>query len=230
MKPEQAKSLLRQSSLFGELDEETLDHLSERVVERSFDKGQTIFNQGELGDSVFVVAKGLVKVMVNSPDGEEMVLTTVGPPDIFGELAVLDGGPRSAAAEALQQTTVLVVDRQTLADLISQRPALEQGLVRSLGKVVRRTTEHVSDLAFLHLPERVAKVLLVLADQRGTAQGEDRVIDIQLTQTDLASMVGGSRQRVNLILRSFKERGYLEFDGRRIVIKRPDLLRKRIKT
>ncbi|HEX2241107.1 MAG TPA: Crp/Fnr family transcriptional regulator [Actinomycetota bacterium] len=230
MKPEQAKALLRQSSLFSELSEENLDHLSERVVERTFDKGQTIFNQGELGDSVFVVAKGLVKVMINSPDGEEMVLTTVGPPDIFGELAVLDGGPRSAAAEALQRTTALVIDRQTLADLISQRPELEQALVRSLGKVVRRTTEHVSDLAFLHLPERVAKVLLVLADQRGSTEGDDRVIDIQLTQTDLASMVGGSRQRVNLILRSFKERGYLEFDGRRIVIKRPDLLRKRIKS
>lgn len=230
MKPEQAKSLLRQSPLFSELSEEILDHLSDRVVERSYDKGQTIFNQGELGDSVFVVAKGLVKVMVNSPDGEEMVLTTVGPPDIFGELAVLDGGPRSAAAEALQETTALVIDRQTLADLITQRPELEQGLVRSLGKVVRRTTEHVSDLAFLHLPERVAKVLLVLADQRGSQEGEDRVIDIQLTQTDLAGMVGGSRQRVNLILRSFKERGYLEFDGRRIVIKRPDLLRKRIKS
>ncbi|MFN2526230.1 MAG: Crp/Fnr family transcriptional regulator [Actinomycetota bacterium] len=229
MKPEQAESLLRQSPLFAELGDDNLKHLSERVVERSYDKGQTIFNQGELGDSVFVVAQGLVKVMVNSPDGEEMVLTTVGPPDIFGELAVLDGGPRSAAAEALQETTVLVVDRQTLAELISQKPELEQALVRSLGKVVRRTTEHVSDLAFLHLPERVAKVLLVLADQRGSPQGEDRVIDIQLTQTDLAGMVGGSRQRVNLILRSFKERGYLEFDGRRIVIKRPDLLRKRIK-
>lgn len=230
MKPEQAKSLLRQSPLFSELSDENLEHLAERVVERSYDKGQTIFHQGELGDSVFVVAKGLVKVMINSADGEEMVLTTVGPPDIFGELAVLDGGPRSAAAEALQETNVLVIDRQTLAELIAERPDLEQALVRSLGKVVRRTTEHVSDLAFLHLPERVAKVLLVLADQRGSQEGEDRVIDIQLTQTDLAGMVGGSRQRVNLILRSFKERGYLEFDGRRIVIKRPDLLRKRIKS
>ncbi|HVF52827.1 MAG TPA: Crp/Fnr family transcriptional regulator [Actinomycetota bacterium] len=227
MKAERAAKLLGGSNLFADLDEETLLKVADRLIERSYKKGQVIFYQGDLGDSLFLVAEGLVKVMVTSPDGEEMVLTTVRPPDIFGELAVFDGGQRSASAEALEATTTLGLTRETFLTVLQEHPRLQDALLRSLGNVLRRLTEQASDLVFLDLHGRVAKLLLGLADDRGEKQGDETLLDLRMTQADLAAMVGGSRQRVNVILRSFEDRGYLALEGRKIKLIRADLLKRR---
>lgn len=219
--------LLRRSDLFGGLDDDTLGSVAGSFAGRVFKKGQIIFHQGDLGDSLFVIAEGLVKVMVTSSDGGEMVLTTLSPPDIFGELAVFDGGPRSASAEALENTSTFGITRGRFLELLRQHPKLEDGLLTSTGKVLRRLTEQASDLVFLDLHGRVAKLLINLVESRGTTEDGDLMLDLRLTQADLAGMVGGSRQRVNGILRSFEEHGYLAVEGRMIRFKRPDLLRER---
>lgn len=156
-----------------------------------------------------------------------MLLVTLGPPEIFGELALLDGGLRSASAEALEDTSLLVVTRPTFLEVLRSSPSLTEALLRTLGGLVRRLTEQTADLVFLDLYGRVAKLLVTFAQAHGETQGDEIVLDLQLTQTDIASMVGGSRQSVNQILRAFERRGYLEMHGRRIVLKRPDQLRRR---
>lgn len=227
MRTQQAASLLATTKLFGDLDDQTLDRLAERAVERNYKKGQLVFHQGDAADALYVVEQGLVKVFVTSEEGDEMVLVTIRPPDVFGELAIVDGGDRSASAETLEPTVLLSLTRGVFLEVLQENPTMTDHLLRSLGAVLRRLTEQAADLVFLDLHGRVAKLLLGLADDRGEKTDGEIALDLHLTQTDLASMVGGSRQSVNQILRSFERRGYLDLQGKKIVLKKPELLRKR---
>lgn len=226
MNPEQAANFLERASLFRDLDEATRARLAERAIERSYKKGQLIFYQGDPAEALFVVIEGRVKVVVTSEEGDEMLLVTLEPGDTFGELALIDGEPRSASAETLEATKVLMLTRTTFLDTMHQSPALTEALLRSLGAVLRRLTEQTADLVFLDLHGRVAKLLISLAE-KASSNGDEVELDLNLTQTDLASMVGGSRQSVNQILRSFERRGYLEMHGRKLILKAPDALRRR---
>jgi CRP/FNR family transcriptional regulator, cyclic AMP receptor protein len=227
MRTEAAVALLRRTRLFAELREDTLRALADRSVERSYPRHGRLFYQGDPGSGLYVLASGLVKVVVTSEDGEEMVLVTLGPGDAFGELSIVDGGPRSASAEALEPTVALVITREVLLDLATRDSGLTEALLRTLGALLRRLTEQASDLVFLDLAGRMAKLLAVLAAERGSETPEGIELDANLTQTDLAGMVGASRQSVNQILQGFARRGYLQVRGRRIVIHRLDLLRRR---
>jgi CRP/FNR family transcriptional regulator, cyclic AMP receptor protein len=227
MRTEAATDLLRRTRLFSGLSEPMLRVLAERAVERSFARHGRLFYQGDPGTGLFVVASGLVKVVVTSEDGEEMVLVTLGPGEALGELSVVDGGPRSASAEALEPTVALMITRPVLLDLAARDRALTEALLQVLGGLLRRLTEQASDLVFLDLPGRVAKLLAQLAAERGTQTPEGVELDANLTQTDLAGMVGASRQSVNQILQGFARRGYLQVRGRRIVVHRLDLLPRR---
>jgi CRP-like cAMP-binding protein len=227
VRAEQAAELLGNTDLFADLDRSALLSLGERALERRYKKGQIIFHQGDLGDTLYVLAEGTVKVFVTSEHGDEMVLATLHPPDTLGELAVIDGGPRSASAETLEPATLLALTRPTLLELLEGSRALTDALLRSIGNMVRRLTEQASDLVFLDLYGRVAKLLLGFADSRGREAEDGIVLDLAMTQTDLAAMVGGSRQSVNQILRRFEKRGIVELRGRTVVIKEPALLRRR---
>jgi CRP/FNR family transcriptional regulator, cyclic AMP receptor protein len=227
MRTDAAVALLRRTRLFAELREETLRALADRSIERSFPRHGRLFYQGDPGSALFVLASGLVKVVVTSEEGEEMVLVTLGPGEAFGELSIVDGGPRSASAEALEPTVALMITREVLLDLATRDPGLTDALLRTLGALLRRLTEQASDLVFLDLPGRMAKLLAGLAAEHGSATADGIELDASLTQTDLAGMVGASRQSVNQILQGFARRGYLQVRGRRIVIHRLDLLRRR---
>jgi CRP/FNR family transcriptional regulator, cyclic AMP receptor protein len=220
-------SHLAATRLFGHLDTDALTSLAERAVERSYKKGQLLVYQGDTGDSVFVVVEGLVKVMVTSEEGEEMVLVTLRPSDTFGELSLVDGGPRSASAEAVEPTRVLIITRPILLELLEKHPSLTDSLLRSLGSLARRLTEQAADLVFLDIHGRMAKLLLTMAEDRGKETADGIALDLNLTQADLAAMVGGSRQSVNQTLRSFESRGYLLIEGRTITLRKPDELRRR---
>ena len=227
MRVEQAVALLGRTGLFTGLDEPSLTRLAERSVERFYRKGQMVFHQGDPGESLFIINAGLVKVYVSSEEGDEMVLVTLRAPETFGELSLIDEGSRSASAQTLERTSLLSLSRTMLLEAMRENPSLSAALLRSVGGLVRRLTEQASDLVFLDLHGRVAKLLLGLADERGDASGADIVLDLHMTQSDLAGMVGGSRQSVNQILRTFERRGYLEIHGRQVVMKQPDLLRRR---
>jgi CRP/FNR family cyclic AMP-dependent transcriptional regulator len=227
MNIERASALLARTVLFENLDDEARMSLASIAINRSYKKGHLICHQGDLGGTLFIIVEGHVKVFVTSEDGDEMVLVTLGPSEVFGELSVIDGGPRSASAEALEPTKLLAIDRAPLLELLRDRPEATDSLLRSLGALLRRLTEQAADLVFLDLHGRVAKLLLALADHQKPSVDEEVQLDLHFTQTDLAAMVGGSRQSVNQILRTFERRGYLALEGRKIILKRPDQLRRR---
>lgn len=209
------------------METEALQRLADKARMRTYARGEVIFHEDDPGDALCVVVEGLVKIYLTSAEGDEMVLVTLGPSTVFGELPMVDGGPRSASAAAVEASTVLTLTRTALLDALIGSPQLADGLLRTLGSMVRRLTDQAADLVFLDLHGRVAKLLLALAEERGTTRAEGWTLDLHLTQTDLANMVGGSRQSVNQVLRSFERLGYLDLDGRHLVIKQPDLLRKR---
>jgi len=219
--------LLASSSLFAGIDAVGLDYLAEHAVRRSLARGDTIFREGDEGDTLYVIAEGGVKVWVSSGDGSEMVLATLRSPDAFGELSAVDGEGRSASATALEETVLVSVDRATLLDAVHRHPGVADGMMRGLGGLARRITEQASDLVFLDLAGRVAKTLASLADRDGRIEGDVVVLALPFTQTELAEMVGGSRQSVNQILKTFEGRGYLSLRGREVVISNLEALRRR---
>ena len=223
----EATGLLAETALFGQLESATLARLADESTIRSYPKGQYIFQQGDRGDCLFVVAEGLLKVFTISDQGDDMVLATLRRPDTFGELAIIDGGPRSASVEALDATTLVIVSQSAFTRLVRQYPSLLEAVLRSVAGLLRHVLERASDLVFLDLPGRVAKMILDLGNDRGEASPEGLRIDVELTQGDLAASVGGSRSTVNQILHAFEERGYIALQGRTVVLKRPDLLRRR---
>ena len=207
-------AVLARTELFGGIDEVTQRRIAGHVAERVVDRGQCVFVQDEPGDRMYVLAEGVVKLFVSSRNGGMVELVRHRPPSTFGEVALLDGGPRSASAEAVERSTLLVVTRAELVALLRAEDQVAEALLRTLGTIVRRTTRQVSDLAFLDLQGRVARQLLVLAGDGNGAPAQTR----QVTQAELASMVNGARQTVNQALRSLESHGYIRADGRRIEI------------
>ena len=227
MKGDRIAAVLAETSLFRDLDDDARRALAPEIVPRSYRKGDLIFSQGDQGESLFIVAEGLVKLSLTSLEGAEMVLATLRPPSVFGELAVLDEGPRTASARALQVTTLLALTRPSFLRVLVGNPQLAEALHRSLGTIIRRTLQQASDLVFLDLPGRVAKLLLALAAEQGQVVEGGIRLDLDVTQSTLAGMVGGSRPSVNQSLRSFQEKGLLELSGREILIRDLEKLRRR---
>ncbi|HYJ73789.1 MAG TPA: Crp/Fnr family transcriptional regulator [Actinomycetota bacterium] len=202
--------VLARTELFRGIDEATRRRIAEHAAERVVGRGQCVFTQDEPGDRMYVLAEGAVKLFVSSRNGGIVELVRHRPPATFGEVALLDGGPRSASAEATERSTLLVVTRAELLRLLRAEDQVAEGLLRTLGTIVRRTTRQVTDLAFLDLQGRVARQLLVLAAGDGGGPGRTRPV----TQAELASMVSGARQTVNQALRSLETRGYIRAGGR----------------
>jgi CRP/FNR family cyclic AMP-dependent transcriptional regulator len=202
-----AASLLGRVEPFRGLGERARLTVVEEATRRVVDKGQMVFWQDDPGESMFVLLEGAVKLVVCSRDGELMELHRHDAPATFGELALLDGGPRSASAEAVERSTLLIVTRPQLLRLLRADEQVAEALLRALGTMVRRTTRQISDLAFLSLQGRVAAKLLDLAEP-------GRLRTRRITQVELATMVGGARQTVNQALRSLESRGYIRSSGR----------------
>jgi CRP/FNR family transcriptional regulator, cyclic AMP receptor protein len=220
--PRTIASLLAEVELFGELDDSTRLAIAGRAGRRVVQKGQVVVWQDEPGESMFVLLEGAVKLVVSSKDGELVELARLVAPTSFGELAVLDGGPRSATVEAVERSVLLVVMRAELLRLLRADEKVAEALLRLLGAMVRRTTRQVTELAFLSLQGRVAAKLLELADQVG--QGPARTS--RVTQVELATMVGAARQSVNQALKSLEARGYIRAAGRAVEILDPQSLRR----
>jgi CRP/FNR family cyclic AMP-dependent transcriptional regulator len=180
---------------------------------RVYRRGQIVCTAGQPGDTVMVVVSGQLKVVVRSADGGELTLTVVQPGGIVGELAAVDGGPRSADAETLEECRLLLIPRELVQDICARVPGAALALARSLAVTLRRLTEGASDLVFLDLPRRVAKVLL------SQSRDEDGVIRLRMTQQQLAHQAAGTRQSVNAALRGFERRGWIEVRDRAVTVK-----------
>ncbi len=217
---------LRSARIFAGLPDETLTSLREACSTRTYQRGQYLWYQGDEGARLIVVASGLVKVVISSEHGDEVVLATLGPGETLGELAMLDGSPRSASVVAVEPSTVVLLTRETVLDLMSRHPPVLDALLRSLGGLVRRLTEQAGDLVFLDLAGRVAKLLLRLAEAHGAAV-DGGVLDLGLSQSDLAAMVGATRPAVNRALQGLAARGVIAVQGQVIALLDVAALRRR---
>jgi len=216
--PERIAKALAGSTLFAGLDAASLDVLAGLAVVRQYKRNQFIFQQGEPGDTMFVMLSGTVKVLVNSAEGQQVLFCTLGPEDCFGELSFLDGRARSAAVETAEAVQVIALTRTALDSALDANPAIGRAMLVYLCDMVRRLSEQAADLVFLDLEGRLAKCLDRLAEEKGTVEADGIRLDLTLTQSDLAGMVGASRPSVNQALASFGRRGSLRTESRSIVI------------
>jgi CRP/FNR family transcriptional regulator, cyclic AMP receptor protein len=184
---------------------------------RRVKRGEVVVTQGEPGDALYVVARGSLLVSRVTRAGERRALTVIEARGSFGELALLDGRPRSAAVEALEECDLVVVSRTAFLSLLARDPRLVDGLLRELGRMIRRLTDQVADASLLDLPARVAKTLVRLAEPRLAANPTAEPV-VSLSQTRLAELSGGSRQSVNGALATLATRKLIRLDGRRIVV------------
>ena len=226
MTVQETAGLLAQTNLFRHFSPAALEALAPRLLERTYLKGQVLFHQGDPGNSLWILATGLVKVTVSSSKGDEMLLITMAPPETFGELSLIDGAPRSATVEVVETAKVLILGRDVWTTLMEDA-TFTGAVLHSVAEMVRRLTDQTSDFAFLDLHGRVAKLIVGFADERGRPFDEGVILDLHLTQTDIARMVGGSRQSVNQILRALEDRGYIELQRQSIYVKQLEALRRR---
>jgi CRP/FNR family transcriptional regulator, cyclic AMP receptor protein len=210
--------LLAKLPLFAGLPAADLIALAAAARLRRYPRGQVIFSTGDPGDALVVVVSGRLKVLVRSADGGELMLAIVGPGGVVGELGVIDGGVRSADAETLEPTELLLVPRQVILDLRRRFPEVTESLLATVASSFRRLTDDVADLVFLDLPRRVAKALLHYP------RNPDGLVALGLSQEQLAHRVAGTRQSVNQALRGFERRGWIEINGRQILLRNPTAL------
>ena len=217
-----ATDALRRCALFTQFTDEALDTCARSLRVRRFRRNETIFHQGDPGDSLFIVESGAVKIVLPSPEGEEgAIIATLARGDFFGELALLDGAPHSATAVALEPSELLVMRRDPFQELIDTDRALRMALFAGLTAELRRLTGHVEELHFLDLPGRLAMRLVRLARETDPGAHGQVVLDWPYTQSELASMIGGTRQTVNRLLSDMVTQGLVRFDRESLVI--PDV-------
>lgn len=213
-----AVEALARCPLFKHADEQVLQSLAVRLRRRRFRRNEVIFHQGDPGDSLHVVAAGAVKIVLPSTEGEEAIIATLRPGDFFGELALLDGASRSATASALEPSETLVLPRPVFIELLDTLPGLRDALLYGLAHELRRLTGHVEELHFLDLAGRLAMRLTRLArEAQPDAHGRIQ-LDWPYTQSDLAAMIGGTRQSVNRLLSELVEQGLITIEPDVLVI------------
>ncbi len=222
-----AADALRRCALFAQVSDESLGACISSLRVRRYRRGETVFHQGDPGDSLYIVASGSVKIVLPSPAGEEeAIIATLGKGDFFGELAILDGAPHSASIVALEPTETLVLHREPFENLIDTDQSLRRALFAGLSAELRRLTGHVEELHFLDLPGRLARRLAQMAEEASTDHDGAITLEWPYTQSELAAMIGGTRQTVNRLLADFVEQGLIELDRDTITIPDPARLRR----
>ena len=205
--------------LFAALDDDDAgEALSAALTTRQVARGHVVFREGDAGDRLFVVLDGKVKISRTASDGRENLLTVLGPGEMFGELSLFDPGPRTATATSVTDSTLASLDHDDLRPLLLERPAVAVHLLRALAQRLRRTNEAMADLVFSDVPGRVANALLGLAEKFGVADADGVRVQHDLTQEELAQLVGASRETVNKALSEFANRGWLRLEGRTVLL------------
>jgi CRP/FNR family transcriptional regulator, cyclic AMP receptor protein len=222
------RDLLVRCPLFAELSAGEAEKLAVLLRRRRYRAGEPVFREGDPGMALYIIETGEVKILLGGSEGKEVVLALLGPGEFFGELALLDGEPRSADAVATAAGELLVLPREDFLRFLREVPAVAVNMLASLSRRFRRTDRLVHDAAFSDVRTRVTRLLVELAETRGKAAHGGVVIGPRLTQGDLASMVGATRESINKCLRSYAAQGLLRHERGRLLLLNVDRLRSQI--
>lgn len=224
--PVKTISFLQKTPLFTKLSQQILRQISMDIIPRHYKAGEVIFHQGDPGQVLYLIQSGQIRIFINGLDGTETSVILFGKTgDIFGELAVVDGLPRSATAVALTPTTLYTISRGDFRKHMRLQPQLALNFMQELTMRVRYNTRQMDSFASLDVPQRVARKLVELAQACGIAETDGVRISVRLTQTELASMIGATRESINKCLREFKASGWIRAERGRITILDADALR-----
>jgi CRP-like cAMP-binding protein len=210
--------VLRQSPLFSGVDDDSAAVLEDSMAASTLNRGDVLFNEGDTGNQLYVVIDGKIKLGRTSADGRENLLAILGPGQMFGELSFFDPGPRSATATAVTDVELKSLGHDALIPVLSTHPDVALALLHQLAGRLRRTNEVVGDLVFSDVPGRVAKALIDLAGRFGRQADDGVHVNHDLTQEELAQLVGASRETVNKALADFASRGWMRLEPRSVVI------------
>ena len=221
--------ILKQSPLFNSLENADLESLVSSMRVQSLKQGQTLFHKGDEGTALYIVKRGAIKIVLPSKIGDEIIVTIFTVNDFFGEMALLDGEPRSANAVAIEPTEVFVLNRNNFLSFLKSNINAIQSILSSLSKRLRLTDEFLEDTCFLSISARLAKKLVELAESHGKKEENIVNINLNLTQKELGDMIGATRESTNKELKMLRDRGLISTDGNRIKIHDMVRLKRRIK-
>jgi CRP-like cAMP-binding protein len=219
--------IVRSAPLFAALDEQAAASLRQSMVEVNLSRSETLFDEGERGDKLYVIVEGKIKLGRTSNDGRENLLAILGPGEMFGELSLFDPGPRTATATSVGDSRLIGLGNDAFEPWLMQHPEVAQTLLRALARRLRRTNETLADLVFTDVPGRVAKALLDLSTRFGRPAEDGILVAHELTQEELAQLVGASRETVNKALADFATRGWLRLEARAVVLLDIERLKRR---
>ena len=219
--------VVRKAPLFAALDDETARALMESMTSSHLERGDILFREGDQGDRLYVIGEGKIKLGRTSVDGRENLLAVLGPGEMFGELSLFDPGPRTATATAIAEAQLIALSHEDLDSFLSGRPAVAANLLAALARRLRRTNETLADLVFTDVPGRVAKALLDLSSRFGHPADDGILVAHELTQEELAQLVGASRETVNKALADFASRGWIKLEARAVLLTDVERLKRR---
>jgi len=223
----QEDEVVRRAPLFTALDDAAAESPRASMDAVKIAKGSILFKEGDDGEHRYVIIEGKLKLGTSSGDGRENLLSILGPGEMFGELSLFDPGPRTSTATAVTDAKLLSLSHEKVIPWLKQNPEVSLQLLARLAQRLRRTNEAVGDLVFSDVPGRVAKALIDLGDRFGKTTAEGLLVNHDLTQEELAQLVGASRETVNKALADFAGRGWLKLDGRSVLITDVERLSKR---
>ncbi len=209
---------LRSAPLFTALDDDAAAALRASMVDQRLAKGDVLFHEGEPGDKLYLIESGKIKLGHTAPDGRESLIAVLGAGEMLGELSLFDPGARTATAVAVTKTKVLSMGHEALLPWLVGRPDLAAALLASLARRLRKTNEAMADLVFSDVPGRVAKALLDLGLKFGEETPDGLLVSHDLTQEELAQLVGASRETVNKALADFSARAWIRIEQRQVTL------------
>ena len=221
------EEVVRRAALFTALDDASAATLRESMSAVKVAKGQILFKEGDAGDRLFVVVEGKLKLGTSSGDGRENLLSILGPGDMFGELSLFDPGPRTATATAVVDSRLLALANDQVIGWVTAHPQVSLQLLGRLAQRLRKANDVLSDLVFADVPGRVAKAIIELGERFGTKKDDGLHVNHELTQEELAQLVGASRETVNKALADFASRGWVKLEPRAVVVLDYERLSKR---
>ena len=221
------EEVVRRAALFTALDDASAATLRESMSAVKVAKGQILFKEGDAGDRLFVVVEGKLKLGTSSGDGRESLLSILGPGDMFGELSLFDPGPRTATATAVVDSRLLALANDQVIGWVTAHPQVSLQLLGRLAQRLRKANDVLSDLVFADVPGRVAKAIIELGERFGTKKDDGLHVNHELTQEELAQLVGASRETVNKALADFASRGWVKLEPRAVVVLDYERLSKR---